>query len=71
MHLNHQVDEEALRKILKYEASHFFWGGADLFYVTTETGNRRMVVLETNSCPSGKNQCPQEQIAMNIEAINT
>jgi len=58
IHLHPQVDEDSLRSILKYEAKHFFWGGADLFYVATEAGNRKMVVLETNSCPSGQKSMP-------------
>lgn len=58
IHLNPQVNEQSLRDILKYQSKHFFWGGADLFYVTTERGNRKMVVLETNSCPSGQKSMP-------------
>jgi hypothetical protein len=57
-HLNPQVDIEALRDILNYQTKNFFWGGSDLFYVTTEKGNRSMVVLETNSCPSGQKSMP-------------
>lgn len=57
-HLNPQVDINFLRELLKYQSKHFFWGGADLFYVTTEQGNRKMVVLETNSCPSGQKSMP-------------
>ena len=57
-HLNPQVDVDALRKILKGHSQHFYWGGADLFYVTTDSGNRTMVVLETNSCPSGQKSMP-------------
>ncbi|MBK27135.1 MAG: hypothetical protein CME70_24240 [Halobacteriovorax sp.] len=57
-HLNPQVDVDALRELLKYEAKYFYWGGSDLFYVTTEAGNRKMVVLETNSCPSGQKSMP-------------
>lgn len=57
-HLNPQVDSEVLMKILKGQSRHFHWGGADLFYVTTEHGNRKMVVLETNSCPSGQKSMP-------------
>ncbi len=57
-HLNPQVDPNVLSKILKGQSKHFHWGGADLFYVTTELGNRRMVVLETNSCPSGQKSMP-------------
>jgi len=58
LHLNPQVDEGSLTDILSYQPKHFYWGGADLFYVTTELGNRRMVVLETNSCPSGQKSMP-------------
>lgn len=58
LHLNPQVDEKTLKEVLSYQPKHFFWGGSDLFYVTTEVGNRRMVVLETNSCPSGQKSMP-------------
>lgn len=58
LHLNPQVDEKILREVLKYRCNHFFWGGADLFYTTTQQGNRRMVILETNSCPSGQKSMP-------------
>ncbi len=57
-HLNPQVDTDKLREVLKYQCKHFYWGGSDLFYVTTENGNRKMVVLETNSCPSGQKSMP-------------
>lgn len=58
LHLNPQVDEKFLLNLLNYQSKYFYWGGADLFYVTTEVGNRRMVVLETNSCPSGQKSMP-------------
>lgn len=57
-HLNPQVDPTVLQEILEYKCKHFMWGGSDLFYVTTEHGNRRMIVLETNSCPSGQKSMP-------------
>mgnify|MGYP006268716909 CR=1 FL=1 len=57
-HLNPQVDRAALLQLLAYQPRHFFHGGADLFHVTTERGNRRMVVLETNSSPSGQKSMP-------------
>lgn len=57
-HLNPQVDPIYLKEILNYQCKHFHWGGSDLFYVATEGGNRRMVVLETNSCPSGQKSMP-------------
>lgn len=58
-HLNPQVSPKKLSKILTYQTKYFNWGGSDLFYVTTEAGNRKMVVLETNSCPSGQKSMPQ------------
>lgn len=57
-HLNPQVNADKLRELLNYRCKHFLWGGSDLFYVTTEAGNRRMIVLETNSCPSGQKSMP-------------
>ncbi len=58
LHLNPIVDGAKLKELLKYQSKNFHWGGSDLFYVTTEKGNRRMVVLETNSCPSGQKSMP-------------
>ncbi len=57
-YLNPKVDGNALGQLLNRSTKFFHWGGADLFYVTTEQGNRQMVVLETNSCPSGQKSMP-------------
>jgi hypothetical protein len=57
-HLNPTVDDETLRDCLATNTKHFHWGGADLFYTVTESGVRRMTVLETNSCPSGNKSMP-------------
>lgn len=57
-HLNPQVDPHFLLETLNSKSKYFYWGGADLFYVTTAMGNRKMVVLETNSCPSGQKSMP-------------
>lgn len=43
---------------LKYQPKHFFWAGTDLIHVTSEQGKRQMVVIETNSCPSGQKSMP-------------
>lgn len=59
-HLNPQVSHKNLSRVLTYKTKYFHWGGSDLFYVTTEAGNRKMVVLETNSCPSGQKSMPQK-----------
>ncbi len=57
-HLNPRVDPDYLMEILAYPPQHFRWAGADLFCTTTAAGNRRLVVVETNSCPSGNKSMP-------------
>ncbi|MFZ1865164.1 MAG: hypothetical protein WAU39_13135 [Polyangiales bacterium] len=57
-HLNPRVDPDALEEVLSYSPKYFQWAGADLFCTTTAAGNRRLVVLETNSCPSGNKSMP-------------
>jgi hypothetical protein len=57
-HLNPRVDPEYLTNVLAYAPKHFRWAGADLFCTTTAAGNRRLVVIETNSCPSGNKSMP-------------
>ena len=57
-HLNPRVPAMMLEEILRYTPRHFAWSGADLFHVTTEQGTRRMVVIETNSSPSGQKSLP-------------
>jgi len=58
MHLNPNCNREALREILSYKPKFFKWSGADLFNVTTSNGVRKMVLIETNSCPSGQKSMP-------------
>jgi len=57
-HLNPLVDKQELLNILTTPPNQFRWAGADLFYCTNEKGNRQMVVVETNSCPSGQKSMP-------------
>lgn len=57
-HLNPGVNRERLAEVLSYQPRYYQWGGSDLFYVTTDQGSRKMVVLETNSCPSGQKSVP-------------
>lgn len=57
-HLNPRVDPSELEGILKTRNRYLRWSGTDLFCTTTSTGNRRLVVLETNSCPSGNKSMP-------------
>lgn len=58
VHLNPRVDCDLLRRLLSYQPTAFRWAGADLIHVATETGARHMVVIETNSCPSGQKSMP-------------
>lgn len=57
-HLHPEVNREALTNLLIYRPKYFKWAGADLFPVTTAKGERKMVLIETNSCPSGQKSMP-------------
>ncbi len=57
-HMHPKVSYQSLRDILNYQPKYFRWAGADLLHVTTENGKRQMVVIETNSCPSGQKSMP-------------
>lgn len=57
-HLYPAIHGERLLTLLRTPTRHFRWGGTDLLHVTTGDGHRRMVVVETNSCPSGNKSMP-------------
>ena len=57
-YLNPRVDPGALGDLLAYVPQYFRWSGCDLFHATSAAGRRRMVVIETNSCPSGQKSMP-------------
>ena len=57
--INPGVDKDALLEVLSYKPRHFFWAGSDLFLVTNSNGGREMVVIETNSSPSGQKSMPR------------
>lgn len=57
-HLHPLVDKNALKDILSYHPQYFCWAGSDLFHVTTARGTRHMILIETNSCPSGQKSMP-------------
>lgn len=57
-HLNPQVNSDTLKSLLSYAPKYFLWAGSDLFNVTTASGHRQMIVVETNSCPSGQKSMP-------------
>ena len=57
-HLHPNVIPPILERVLNYTPNHFYWAGSDLFNVTTVGGRQQMVVIETNSCPSGQKSMP-------------
>lgn len=57
-HLNPRVDPQALEEVLTYQPRFFRWSGVDLFNVTSEEGHREMILIETNSSPSGQKSMP-------------
>merc|ERR1712137_921231 len=57
-HLHPSVDKAELEAVINYKPNFFRWAGADLFNSTTQEGHRQMVVIETNSCPSGQKSMP-------------
>lgn len=58
-HLHPRVAPATLTEILQCRPRQFRWAGADLLHTTDMDGRRRMVVLETNSCPSGNKSMPR------------
>lgn len=58
LHLHPEVDPQAVHTVLGHKTKYFKWGGADLFPVTTNDGIRRIIVIETNSSPSGQKSMP-------------
>jgi hypothetical protein len=58
VHLNPQINSDILKALLNYSPKYFYWAGSDLFNVTTASGQRQMIIVETNSCPSGQKSMP-------------
>ncbi len=58
-HLHPEIDPAAVRHLLGTIPRYYRWGGCDLFHVTSEQGLRQIVVIETNSCPSGQKSMPR------------
>lgn len=57
-HLHPGVDQKVLEECLNYQPRYFRWSGADLFHVANVDGLRTMILVETNSCPSGQKSTP-------------
>ncbi|MFB0906831.1 MAG: hypothetical protein QMB03_00875, partial [Spirosomataceae bacterium] len=52
------LNKEKLREILAYQCQYFHWSGADLINATTAEGDKKMLIIENNSCPSGQKSMP-------------
>ncbi len=71
-YLNPHVNKDELHKLLtKYKPANFRWAGADLFPVTSQQGNRGLLVIETNSCPSGQKSFPMRDEADDYRGYKT
>lgn len=57
-HLHPMLNKEKLREILTYQCQYFHWSGADLINATTAEGDKKMLIIENNSCPSGQKSMP-------------
>jgi len=57
-HLHPEANAETVRALLQRKTRYFRWGGSDLFYAADDEGRRQVVVIETNSCPSGQKSMP-------------
>ncbi len=57
-HLHPTLNKEKLREILGYQCQYFHWSGADLINATTAEGDKKMLIIENNSCPSGQKSMP-------------
>lgn len=56
--LHPTVSKEVLETSLAYQPRYFVWAGADLMKVATKDGQKKMVLIENNSCPSGPKYMP-------------
>ncbi|XP_031554320.1 uncharacterized protein LOC116291298 [Actinia tenebrosa] len=56
--LHPMVSKEKLETLLAYQPRYFLWAGADLMKVASKDGEKKMVLIENNSCPSGQKYMP-------------
>ncbi|MGY6559810.1 MAG: hypothetical protein ACXIT9_11090 [Nitritalea sp.] len=60
-----QTDKEALLELFRYQPTYFRWAGTDMMHVINHEGNRKLTLIETNSCPSGQKSMPL--LDLNVE----
>lgn len=54
-----KADRDALLGVLTYQPRFLYWAGADLFFVANGEGRKDMMLIETNSSPSGQKSMPR------------
>lgn len=52
------VSLAALAEVLAYPCAYLAWAGSDLLHAVDKDGQHHMVLIETNSCPSGQKSMP-------------
>eukprot|EP00871_Galdieria_phlegrea_P001674 jgi/Galph1/2507/GphlegSOOS_G1137.1 len=57
-HTHPFVDPKALDEVLCYNPRYLRWAGCDLMHTTNSSNKRSMVIIETNTCPSGNKSTP-------------
>lgn len=57
-HLHPEIEKSTVDELLAYKPKYFMHSGTDLIHVATKGGIRKMVVIETNSSPSGQKSMP-------------
>lgn len=57
-HLHPEVQSGSVLRALQTKPKYFQWGGCDLIKTADEKGRTRMVIIESNSCPSGQKSMP-------------
>lgn len=57
-HLHPTASADAVRDLLRTPTRSLRWAGADLLHVSSDSGVRSSVVIETNSSPSGQKSMP-------------
>lgn len=62
--LNPEVDARQLAQILNYKPTYFRWSGTDMMHVMNSIGKHKLIIIETNSCPSGQKSMPLQNLNM-------
>ncbi|MCH8554063.1 MAG: hypothetical protein LAT76_02835 [Schleiferiaceae bacterium] len=62
--LHPRVNGEKLLEILSYKPFYFKWSGTDMMHVMNSLGQHKLIIIETNSCPSGQKSMPLQNLNM-------